>query len=64
MGDEKETAMLEWCLRLTYSGMTVDMIRYWMLKKRQELLARQSDVDPNLPVKVGAEQEGDERGPI
>jgi hypothetical protein len=55
--NDKEKAMLEWCLRLTYSGMTLDMVRYQMLKKHQELLAR--DVDPDLVVQVGAKEERD-----
>lgn len=61
---EKEKAMLEWCLRLTYSGMTLDMVRYWMLKKHQELSLRSRDLDPNLVVEVSAEQERDERRPL
>lgn len=62
--DEKEKAMLEWCIRLTYSGMTLDMVRYWMLKKREELAALRSCSDHDLPVEVGAEEKRDERGPV
>jgi hypothetical protein len=62
--NDKEKAMLEWCLRLTYSGMTLDMVRYWMLKKHHELLALSRDADPDLVVQVGAEEERNERGPV
>jgi hypothetical protein len=61
---DKEKAMLEWCLRLTYSGMTLDMVRYWMLKKHQELLARDLDRDRDLPVEVSAEKRPDEDRPL
>lgn len=61
---DEEKAMLEWCLRLTYSGMTLDMVRYWMLKKRQELLARDLDRDRDLPVEVGPEKRPDEDRPL
>ena len=29
--------LLEWVLKLTYTGMPVDMLRYWILKKHEEL---------------------------
>lgn len=61
---EKEKAMLEWCLRLTYSGMTLDMVRYWMLKKRQELINRDVDRDGDLPVQVRSEERADEDRPL
>lgn len=56
--------MLEWCLRLTYSGMTLDMVRYWMLKKRQELLDLNADGDRYLPIEVSAEKSSDEDRPL
>lgn len=62
--EEKEKAMLEWCLKLTYSGMTLDMVRYWMLKKRAELAALAASADNDLSVKVCAEEKRDERGPV
>ena len=64
MDREKEKAMLEWCLRLTYSGMTLDMVRYWMLKKHQELL--DSDVNRNgdLAIEVRAKERPDEDRPL
>lgn len=62
--DEKETAMLEWCLRLTYSGMTVDMIRYHMLKKHKELLSSAMRLNLHFPIEEGVEQQGDESAPV
>ena len=59
-----EKAMLEWCLRLTYTGMTLPMIRYWMLKKHHELYFLASNVDRDLPVEVSPEEKAHERGPI
>ena len=29
--------LLEWVLKLTYTGMPVDMLRYWLLKKHEEI---------------------------
>lgn len=61
---EKERAMLEWCIKLTYSGMTLAMVRYWMEKRRNELLiCGGGDADLHLPVQVSLEEERDERGP-
>lgn len=64
MEAEKEKAMLEWCIRLTYSGMTLDMVRYWMLKKHQELLARDLDRNGDLSVQVSPEKRPDEDRPL
>lgn len=63
-GEEKEKAMLEWCIRLTYSGMTLDMVRYWMLKKHQELLARDLNGDGDLSVQVRLEKRPNEDRPL
>lgn len=38
--------MLEWCLRLTYTGMTPEMIRFRMLLKHEELLLSQKEKEP------------------
>jgi hypothetical protein len=35
--------ILEWAIRLTYSGMPVSMLRYWLLKKHQEVEEMLSD---------------------
>ena len=36
---DKKTALkvLEWCIRLTYIGMPLSYIRYWLLKKHEEV---------------------------
>ena len=64
MDREKEKAMLEWCIRLTYSGMTLDMVRYWMLKKHQELFDSNVHRNGDLAIEVRAKERPDKDRPL
>lgn len=50
---EDDISVLEWCIRLTYTGQTVDMIRYQMLKRQSELeLERKLQASDDLAIQL------------
>lgn len=53
--NDREIAAMKFCIRLTFSGMTLPMIRLAMQKRLVELLLR-NDPEANLSLKVGMEK--------